>query len=138
MAYGANKMGGKATLDGIRALQNASELQVTNRKIGLEGYPVAGWRRRGQRRWAGPTLRNSTLSGQPPRSMNLVKMSEALGANPHPAFGLAMAAALGLAREYPDRVNVTANSTTTVPVAPDDRQRPHQRAHVLGSRSQRR
>jgi len=35
--------------------------------------------------------------------MNLVQMVQALGFNKHPMFGLAMAAALGLEREYPDR-----------------------------------
>ena len=38
--------------------------------------------------------------------MNLSKMAQALGGQSHVAFGLAAAAALGLEREYPDRINV--------------------------------
>ncbi len=34
--------------------------------------------------------------------MNLSKMANGLGQDPHPAFGLAFAAAMGLEREYPD------------------------------------
>jgi hypothetical protein len=39
--------------------------------------------------------------------MNLVTMAQTLGWNPHPAFGLAMAAAIGLEREYPDRLPIS-------------------------------
>ncbi|MFI5436392.1 hypothetical protein ACHMZP_31890 [Rhodococcus baikonurensis] len=35
-------------------------------------------------------------------------MAKALGQQKHPAFGLAMAAALGLEREYPDRMPITS------------------------------
>lgn len=40
--------------------------------------------------------------------MNIDKMAKALGQQKHPAFGLAMAAALGLEREYPDRMPITS------------------------------
>ncbi|MFJ9744017.1 lipase family protein, partial [Streptomyces sp. NPDC101166] len=39
--------------------------------------------------------------------MNLVSMLETLGMNRHPAFGLALAAGLGLEREYPDRFPIS-------------------------------
>jgi hypothetical protein len=39
--------------------------------------------------------------------MNIGKMANGLGMQPHPAFGLAMAAALGLEREYPDRLPIS-------------------------------
>ncbi|MDV6284546.1 lipase family protein [Rhodococcus jostii] len=109
MAYGAAKLGGQVTLDGIRAVQKVPELQVQKSKVGLAGYSGGGM----ATAWASalaPTyapeldIVGVAAGGAP---MNLVKMGEALGANPHPAFGLAMAAALGLEREYPDRVNVT-------------------------------
>jgi triacylglycerol lipase len=109
MAYGAAKLGGQITLDGIRAVQHVPELQVTHSQVGLAGYSGGGM----ATAWAAalaPTyapelsIVGAAEGGVP---MNLGKMAHALGANPHPAFGLAMAAALGLEREYPDRIDVT-------------------------------
>src|SRR5690606_17803330 len=39
--------------------------------------------------------------------MDIGEMARELGQSAHPAFGLAMAAALGLEREYPDRMPIT-------------------------------
>lgn len=39
--------------------------------------------------------------------MNIGKMANALGLHPHPAFGLALAAAIGLEREYPERLPIS-------------------------------
>ncbi|MBC2643578.1 MULTISPECIES: lipase family protein [unclassified Rhodococcus (in: high G+C Gram-positive bacteria)] len=109
MAYGAAKLGGQITLDGIRAVQRVPELQVQNSKVGLGGYSGGGM----ATAWAAalaPTYApelNIVGAAEGGTPMNLVKMAEALGTNPHPAFGLAMAAALGLEREYPDRIDVT-------------------------------
>ncbi|AOW92251.1 lipase [Rhodococcus sp. WMMA185] len=109
MAYGAAKLGGQITLDGIRAVQQVPELQATNSKFGLAGYSGGGM----ATTWAAalaPTyapeldIVGIAEGGTP---MNLVKMGEGLGGDPHPAFGLAMAAVLGLEREYPARVDVT-------------------------------
>lgn len=109
MAYGAAKLGGQITLDGIRAVQRVPELQVQNSKVGLGGYSGGGM----ATAWAAalapsyaPEL-NIVGAAEGGTPMNLVKMAEALGTNPHPAFGLAMAAALGLEREYPDRIDVS-------------------------------
>ncbi|EME23155.1 lipase family protein [Rhodococcus triatomae] len=109
MAYGAAKLGGQITLDGIRAVKRVPELRVVNSPVGLGGYSGGGM----ATSWAAalaPTyapeldIVGAAEGGAP---MNLVKMASALGTNPHPAFGLAMAAALGLEREYPDRMNVS-------------------------------
>ncbi len=51
MAYGAAKLGGQITLDGIRAVQRVPELQVQNSKVGLADIPAAAWPRPGRRRW---------------------------------------------------------------------------------------
>jgi len=109
MAYGAAKLGGQITLDGIRAVKKIPELQVTNSPVGLGGYSGGGM----ATSWAAalaPTYApelNIVGAAEGGAPMNIAKMASALGANPHPAFGLAMAAALGLEREYPDRMNVT-------------------------------
>lgn len=109
MAYGAAKLGGQVTLDGIRAVKKVPELRVANSPVGLAGYSGGGmatsWAAALAPRYA-PEL-NIVGAAEGGVPMNLAKMASALGTNPHPAFGLAMAAALGLEREYPDRLNVT-------------------------------
>lgn len=109
MAYGAAKLGGQITLDGLKAVRKIPEFQVANSPIGLAGYSgggmATGWAAAMAPTYApGLNIVGAAEGGVP---MNLGKMAQALGANPHPAFGLAMAAALGLEREYPDRINVS-------------------------------
>lgn len=109
MAYGAAKLGGQITLDGLKAVRKIPEFQSANSPIGLAGYSgggmATGWAAAMASTYA-PEL-NIVGAAEGGVPMNLGKMAQALGANPHPAFGLAMAAALGLEREYPDRVNVS-------------------------------
>ncbi|MDV6211828.1 hypothetical protein R3Q08_26535 [Rhodococcus erythropolis] len=78
----AAKLGGQITLDGIRAAQRFDALGLSASPVGMAGY-----------------------SGAP---MNSDKMAKALGQQKHPAFRLAMAATLGLEREYPDRMPITS------------------------------
>ena len=78
-------------------------------KVGLAGYSGGGM----ATAWAAalapghsPKLNivGAAYGGVP---MDLIKMAEGLGYNrPHPAFGLAFAAAIGLAREYSDKVTL--------------------------------
>ncbi|GAB93466.1 putative lipase [Gordonia rhizosphera NBRC 16068] len=106
-AYGAAKLGGQITLDGIRAVQHFAPARVAKSPVGLTGYSGGGM----ATAWAAalaptyaPELRivGAAYGGVP---MNLVKMAEGLGYDrPHPAFGLAFAAAIGLSREYPARI----------------------------------
>ncbi|MEU7632563.1 lipase family protein [Nocardia sp. NPDC049220] len=104
-AYGAAKLGGQITLDGIRAVKQVAELQVQQSPVGMVGYSGGGmataWAAALQPKYA-PELdiAGAAMGGVP---MNLVKMLETLGLNSHPVFGLALAAGLGLEREYPDR-----------------------------------
>ncbi|WP_067692378.1 lipase family protein [Nocardia jejuensis] len=104
-AYGAAKLGGQITLDGIRAAQHVPDLRVANSPIAMTGYSGGGM----ATAWAAalaatyaPELRiaGAAMGGVP---MNLVSMLETMGYGAHPAFGLAMAAGIGLEREYPDR-----------------------------------
>lgn len=109
-AYGAARVGGQITLDGIRAAQNFEPLQLRDSKVGLAGYSGGGMATAMAAAIA-PTyapdlqLAGSAFGGAP---LNIGKMAEALGGNPHPVFGLAMAAALGLEREYPDMMPVSS------------------------------
>ncbi|MFE3985277.1 lipase family protein [Nocardia tengchongensis] len=109
IAYGAAKLGGQITLDGLRAVQRVPELRAEHSPLVLAGYSGGGM----ATAWAAalaasyaPELRiaGAAMGGVP---MNLVSMMEGLGMNRHPAFGLALAAGLGLEREYPDRFPLT-------------------------------
>ncbi|MFI6871577.1 lipase family protein [Nocardia sp. NPDC050406] len=104
-AYGAAKLGGQITLDGIRAVQRVDELRLRESPVVMAGYSGGGmataWAAAMAKDYA-PELRiaGAAAGGVP---MNLVKMLETLGLGAHPVFGLALAAGLGLEREYPDR-----------------------------------
>nr|WP_245721178.1 lipase family protein [Nocardia pseudovaccinii] len=101
-AYGAAKLGGQITLDAARAAQRLPELQVGASPVLLSGYSggamAAAWAASLAPTYA-PELdiRGAAIGGTP---TNLEEMAAGLGLNPHPAFGLAFAAALGLEREY--------------------------------------
>ncbi len=104
-AYGAARLGGQITLDGIRAARNVRQLRLEHSPVTMAGYSGGGM----ATAWAAalapvyaPDLRiaGAAAGGVP---MNMVKMLEGLGYGSHPVFGLALAAGLGLEREYPDR-----------------------------------
>ncbi|WP_454198290.1 lipase family protein [Nocardia sp. Marseille-Q1738] len=109
-AFGAARLGGQITLDGIRAAQRLPALGLQHSPVVMTGYSgggmATGWAAALQASYA-PDLRiaGAAIGGAP---MNLLAMAEGLGLEPHPAFGLAMAAAIGLEREYPDRVQTSA------------------------------
>ncbi len=104
-AYGAAKLGGQITLDGIRAAQRVPALHVERSPVAMAGYSGGGM----ATAWAAalaPTYApelNIVGVAEGGVPMNITKMARALGDQPHPVFGLAMAAAIGLEREYPDR-----------------------------------
>ncbi|BCK58693.1 lipase family protein [Nocardia wallacei] len=108
-AYGAARLGGQITLDGIRAVRQVPELGVGGSRIAMAGYSGGGmataWAAALQPRYAPELDIAGAAAGGVP--MNLLTMVEALGTNSHPAFGLAMAAAIGLEREYPDRLPIS-------------------------------
>ncbi|WP_019925709.1 lipase family protein [Nocardia sp. BMG111209] len=104
-AYGAARLGGQITLDGIRAVQRLPRSRTAASPVAMAGYSGGGM----ATAWAAalaptyaPELRlaGAAAGGVP---MNLVTMLESLGFGAHPVFGLALAAGLGLEREYPDR-----------------------------------
>lgn len=108
-AYGAAKLGGLITLDGIRAVQRVPQLTSAHSPVAMAGYSGGGM----ATAWAAalapeyaPEL-NIVGAAEGGVPMNIGKMANGLGLQPHPAFGLALAAALGLEREYPDRMPVS-------------------------------
>ncbi|MGQ4619894.1 lipase family protein [Nocardia sp. R7R-8] len=108
-AYGAAKLGGMITLDGIRAARRVAELGLADSPVGLLGYSGGGmasaWAAALAPTYAPELPLVGVASGGVP--MNLVTMIEGLGYAPHAVFGLAFAAALGLEREYPARLPVS-------------------------------
>lgn len=108
-AYGAARLGGQITLDGIRAAQRIPELGLAASPVALAGYSGGGM----ATAWAAalaPTYApeidvvGAAAGGVPADIDNIAR---SLGFAPHQAFGLAFAAALGLEREYPDRLPIT-------------------------------
>lgn len=108
-AYGAARLGGQITLDGIRAAQRVPRLDLAESPAAMLGYSGGGmataWAAALAPRYA-PELRlvGAAAGGVP---MNINLMARGLGLAPHPMFGLAMGAALGLEREYPDRLPIS-------------------------------
>ncbi|MGQ4615731.1 lipase family protein [Nocardia sp. R7R-8] len=109
-ALGAARLGGRIVLDGIRAVQRLAGFAVEHSPAVMAGYSGGGlataWAAALQPTYA-PELKlaGAAVGGAP---MNLVTMAEALGLDKHPSFGLAMAAAIGLEREYPDRLPISS------------------------------
>jgi hypothetical protein len=113
-AYGAARLGGQITLDGIRAVKRVPELTLRRSRVAMAGYSGGGmataWAAALQPRYAPDLEIAGAATGGVP--MNLETMVRVLGMNSHPAFGLAMAAAIGLEREYPDRLPVSEYMNT--------------------------
>ncbi|GAB10231.1 putative lipase [Gordonia araii NBRC 100433] len=106
-AYGAAKLGGQITLDGIIAVKKFKPASAAHSRVGMAGYSGGGmataWAAALQPTYAKDLkIAGAAYGGVP---MNLIKMAEGLGySNPHPAFGLAFAAAIGMSREYPQAI----------------------------------
>ncbi|MCA2207293.1 lipase family protein [Nocardia rosealba] len=109
VAYGAAKLSGMVTLDSVRALQRAPELGLGQSPIALAGYSGGGlataWAAAMQPTYAPElTLAGVAAGGIP---ADLEQMALGIGFGNHPGFGLAWAAAMGLEREYPQRLPIS-------------------------------
>ncbi|KAF0848967.1 lipase family protein [Nocardia caishijiensis] len=109
VAYGAARMSGMVTLDSVRAVQKVTELGLGGSPVALAGYSGGGmataWAGALQPEYAPELKLAAVVAGGIPSDLEL--MADALGFAPHPGFGLAFAAAMGIEREYPDRVPVS-------------------------------
>ncbi|GAA4489017.1 lipase family protein [Rhodococcus olei] len=114
-AYGAARLGGMITLDSIRAVQRAAELGLAHSPVALAGYSGGGMASAWAAALAPTYAPELTLAGVAAGGIpaDLEQMAQALGSNPHPGFGLAFAAAMGLEREYPDRLPVSDQLNAT-------------------------
>lgn len=107
-AYGAARLGGQITLDGIRAAQRVPELGLAASPVALSGYSGGGMATAFAAALAPSYAPELPIVGVAEGGvpMNIGKMAQALGTAPHPVFGLALAAAIGLEREYPDTLPI--------------------------------
>ncbi|WP_375336034.1 lipase family protein [Nocardia sp. SYP-A9097] len=102
-AYGAARLGGQITLDGVRAVERFAPAGLGNSPVGLVGY-FGGAMATG---FAG------ALAAEYAPELNIVGVAEGgvpvnpgkiaiqVGNVPHPLFGLGFAVAIGMEREYP-------------------------------------
>ncbi|WP_040794937.1 lipase family protein [Nocardia higoensis] len=109
VAYGAAKLSGMVTLDSVKAVQRAGELGLADSQVAIAGYSGGGmataWAAALQPTYAPDLKLAAAVAGGIPA--DLEDMALSLGFNPHPGFGLAFAAAMGLEREYPDRLPIS-------------------------------
>ncbi|MGO4614452.1 lipase family protein [Nocardia sp. 2YAB30] len=108
-AYSAARLSGMMTLDSVRAVRKVAELGLADSPVALAGYSGGGlataWAAAMQPTYAPDLHLTAAVAGGIPADLG--EMAHALGFNSHPGFGLAFAAAMGLEREYPDRVPVS-------------------------------
>lgn len=102
-AYGAAQLGGRITLDGIRAVRQFEPAALDDSPVALAGYSGGGMATGFAAAMApeyAPELpiAGAAAGGVP---MNLGALARDLGDQPNPMFGLGFATAVGLAREYP-------------------------------------
>ncbi len=112
-AYGAARMAGQVTLDGIRAVTRFQQLPLAESPVGLLGYSGGGLATSFAAALAptyAPELDIAGIAeGGIPSDLAQIAQNLAYSPLPHPGFGMAMAVALGLEREYPDRFPITEN-----------------------------
>ncbi|WP_458686252.1 lipase family protein [Nocardia tengchongensis] len=109
VAYGAAKLSGMVTLDSVKAVRKVAELGLGSSPVALAGYSGGGmataWAGALQPEYAPDLKLDAVVAGGIPA--DLEEMALSLGFAPHPGFGLAFAAAMGLEREYPDRLPIS-------------------------------
>ncbi|MBF6215144.1 lipase [Nocardia puris] len=110
-AYGAARLGGRITLDGIRAAQRFAPAGLGGSPVGMAGYSGGGMATGFAAAMApeyAPEL-NIVGAAQGGVPVNIGKLALEVGSTPSPLFGLGFAAAIGLEREYPGRIDMARN-----------------------------
>ena len=104
VAYPGGQLSGRIGLDGMRAVRDDPRFDSRHSRFGALGYSgggiATGWIANLHSEYAPDVNLVGAAQGGVPTDMTT--MARMIGNNPHPAFGLAFAAAVGTAREYPE------------------------------------
>ncbi|MGW4370739.1 lipase family protein [Nocardia takedensis] len=105
-AYGAAKLGGRITLDGVRAAKRFQPAGLAGSPVGMAGYSGGGMATGFAAALAPEYAPELPIVGvaQGGVPVNIGKLALEVGGTPNPLFGLGFAAAMGLEREYPEQL----------------------------------
>ncbi|AYF76913.1 lipase [Nocardia yunnanensis] len=105
-AYGASRLGGQITLDGIRAVEGFAPAGLQGAPVGLIGYSGGAMSTGFAAALAPEYAPELPIVGvaQGGLPVNPGKVALQIGDRPHPLFGLGFAVAMGLQREYPEEM----------------------------------
>ncbi len=107
-AYGAARLGGRLTLDGIRAVKRFGPADLAGSPVGMAGYSGGGMATGFAAALAPEYAPELPIVGaaQGGVPMNIGKLAQDVGLQRSPLFGLGFAAAIGLEREYPSELQM--------------------------------
>ncbi|CAM4479469.1 lipase family protein [Nocardia ninae] len=107
-AYGAARLGGRLTLDGIRAVKRFGPADLAGSPVGMAGYSGGGMATGFAAALAPEYAPELPIVGaaQGGVPMNIGKLAQDVGLQRSPLFGLGFAAAIGLEREYPGELQM--------------------------------
>lgn len=113
VAYPGGKLSGRIVLDGMRAVRDDPRFDSRGSRFGALGYSGGGiataWTSLMHDEYAPDVNLVGVAQGGVPTDMTT--MARMIGNLPHPAFGLAFAAAVGMSREYPEDVRLDEKLT---------------------------
>lgn len=113
VAYPGGQLSARIVLDGMRAVRDDPRFESAGSRFGALGYSGGGiasaWVSLMHDEYAPDVNLVGVAQGGVPTDMTT--MARMIGNTPHPAFGLAFAAAVGMAREYPEDVRLEEKLT---------------------------
>lgn len=113
VAYPGGQLSARIVLDGMRAVRDDPRFQAADSRFGALGYSGGGiasaWVSLMHDDYAPDVNLVGVAQGGVPTDMTT--MARMIGNEPHPAFGLAFAAAIGMAREYPEEIRLEEKLT---------------------------
>lgn len=113
VAYPGGQLSARIVLDGMRAVRDDPRFDSAHSRFGALGYSGGGiasaWVSLMHDEYAPDVNLVGVAQGGVPTDMTT--MARMIGNHPHPAFGLAFAAAVGMAREYPEAIRLEEKLT---------------------------
>lgn len=113
VAYPGGQLSARIVLDGMRAVRDDPRFESAGSRFGALGYSGGGiasaWVSLMHDDYAPDVNLVGVAQGGVPTDMTT--MARMIGNTPHPAFGLAFAAAVGMAREYPEGIRLEEKLT---------------------------